>query len=97
MSLAHPNRNPDAIYASFDRVPAPKGASEHIEAFAGALAGALGALDLVTLGDGGGSRGARAAPPEPGDPPALRRIRVGVGGDFLDRVSCFRADRKSVV
>jgi glycosyltransferase involved in cell wall biosynthesis len=89
MSTAHPNPTP--LYASFDRVPAPKGASEHIEAFAGALARALGGLDLVTLGDET-PRGAQEAPAEPGDPRALRRIRVGVTGDFLERVASFRAE-----
>jgi glycosyltransferase involved in cell wall biosynthesis len=37
------------VYVCFDRVPAPKGAAIHIEAFAGALARAFGALELVSL------------------------------------------------
>lgn len=38
------------IYVSFDRLPAPKGAAVHIEAFARALADRLEPIDLVTLG-----------------------------------------------
>ena len=37
-------------YISFDQVPAPKGASTHIEAFARGLATEFGAVDLVTVG-----------------------------------------------
>lgn len=40
---------PRSVYVSFDRVPAPKGASVHIGAFSRALASALGAIDLVTV------------------------------------------------
>ncbi len=87
MSLAQPN----PIYASFDRVPAPKGASEHIEAFARALATSTGALELVTLGDETAG-GAAPAGAEPRDPPSLSRVRIGVGGDFLQRVFAFRAE-----
>jgi glycosyltransferase involved in cell wall biosynthesis len=36
-------------YISFDQVPAPKGASTHIEAFARGLAAEFGELDLVTV------------------------------------------------
>ncbi len=38
-------------YISFDRVPAPKGAATHIEAFVKPLARAFGRVDLVTVGD----------------------------------------------
>src|SRR5271168_2365294 len=34
---------------SFDQVPAPKGASTHIEAFVRGLAAAFGSIDLVTV------------------------------------------------
>lgn len=37
------------VYASFDRVPAPKGASTHITAFARALGRAYGSLSLITI------------------------------------------------
>src|SRR5262249_2601234 len=38
------------LYVSFDQVPAPKGASTHIEAFAAALGRRYGSLVLVTPG-----------------------------------------------
>lgn len=41
-----------ALYASFDRVPSPKGAATHIERFAGALFGAFGGGLLHVLGGG---------------------------------------------
>jgi glycosyltransferase involved in cell wall biosynthesis len=41
---------PSLVYASFDRVPSPKGAAVHIGAFAEGLARAFGRLDLVTVG-----------------------------------------------
>lgn len=42
-------RNISIVYASFDRFPAPKGASTHIAAFAGALGNTYGNVELVTL------------------------------------------------
>lgn len=92
MSQAHTSPNhPGPIYASFDRVPAPKGASEHIEAFARALAVGAGTLDLVTLGDET-QRGVRRAPADPRDPASLTRVQIGTSGDFLERVLGFRAE-----
>ena len=41
---------PRLAYISFDQVPAPKGASTHIEAFARGLAFEFGGVDLVTVG-----------------------------------------------
>ena len=42
-------KNSPLVYASFDRFPAPKGASTHIASFAGALGARYGPVDLVTL------------------------------------------------
>jgi len=72
-------------------VPAPKGASEHIEAFARALAEAFGELELVTLGDES-HQGSLRVPADPRDPQALSRFRIGVSGDFLERVVTFRGE-----
>ncbi|MCZ7648690.1 MAG: glycosyltransferase family 4 protein [Planctomycetota bacterium] len=81
------------VYASFDRVPAPKGAAVHIQAFAQALAQSFGPLDLVTL----------AAPPAGEAPPAgvgpARELWPGVtqhpihvhGSDAIARALSFRA------
>lgn len=71
-------------------MPAPKGASEHIEAFARSLAEATGALELVTLGDDAHG-GPRQAPRDLRDPDALARVILGVSGSFLERVLSFRS------
>ena len=70
-------------YIAFDSVPAPKGASTHIAAFARALAGRFGRLDLIT----------------PGDEPQTIERWPGVfhtelpaqGVSLIDRVLCFQA------
>ncbi|GAB4569545.1 MAG: hypothetical protein Tsb0020_23760 [Haliangiales bacterium] len=76
------------IYASFDRVPAPKGAATHIEAFARALAPARGPVDLVTI----------AAPADPAGGAPERARWDGVthvpltihGRHLIERVMHFR-------
>ena len=72
-------------YISFDVVPAPKGASTHIEAFAKALASAFGPIHLVT------------ATPAPVPPPQVERWPgilhtelPACGASLIDRVLCFR-------
>ena len=55
-----PGMIPQIAYASFDRVPAPKGAAVHIGAFARALGQAFAPVTLLTL-----------APPAPPDQPPL--------------------------
>jgi hypothetical protein len=49
MTSPHP---PRLAYISFDTVPAPKGASIHITAFATALAQTYGSLKLATVASG---------------------------------------------
>jgi glycosyltransferase involved in cell wall biosynthesis len=75
---------PPLLYVSFDQVPAPKGASTHIEAFAAALGLRYGSLILVTPGpDDDGPR-----PLFPG----VRQIVLGCpDADVLGRVLTFRA------
>lgn len=72
-------------YISFDIVPAPKGASTHIQAFARSLADVFGGIELVTVAEG-----------EPPDYPQERWPNVfhtelpGDGPTLIDRVLCFR-------
>src|ERR1043166_3015477 len=69
-------------YVSFDNVPAPKGASTHIQAFTRVLAGAFGPVDLVTVG------GAETGPVERW-PGVLHYEMPGRGKSLVDRVICF--------
>jgi len=77
-------------YISFDQVPAPKGASTHIEAFARGLAAEFGAVDLVTVS-------ASTRPPEPSgqmDPferwPGVAHWELpALGPSLIDRALCF--------
>ena len=75
-------------YISFDRVPAPKGASTHIEAFARGLAAEFGALDLVTV----------SATPNPAGPferwPGVLHWELpALGPSLVDRAVRQRANR----
>jgi glycosyltransferase involved in cell wall biosynthesis len=72
-------------YISFDQVPAPKGASTHIAAFARGLAAEFGAVDLVTVS---ASR-ERTGPCEPW-PGVIRWELPALGVSMIDRVLCFR-------
>jgi glycosyltransferase involved in cell wall biosynthesis len=72
-------------YLSFDTVPAPKGASTHIEAFTRALGRAFGAIELVTV--------SAAMTPGPGLerwPGVFHTELPGVGVSLIDRVISFR-------
>jgi glycosyltransferase involved in cell wall biosynthesis len=71
-------------YISFDQVPAPKGASTHIEAFARGLAAEFGALDLVTV----------SASPDPAGPfergPGVVHWEFpALGPNLIERSLCF--------
>jgi glycosyltransferase involved in cell wall biosynthesis len=71
-------------YISFDQVPAPKGASTHIEAFVRGLAAEFGAVDLVTV----------SGITNPGEPferwPGVTHWELpAVGASLIDRVLCF--------
>ena len=71
-------------YISFDTVPAPKGAATHIQAFARTLAGAFGAVDLVSVRDGAGVSLTERWP-------GISHTELSATGDTLiDRVLCFR-------
>jgi glycosyltransferase involved in cell wall biosynthesis len=77
---------PRLAYISFDTVPAPKGASTHIEAFARALARAFGSVELVTVSG--------SMTPEPRAerwPGVFHSELPGLGASLIDRVICFRA------
>jgi glycosyltransferase involved in cell wall biosynthesis len=77
-------------YISFDQVPAPKGASTHIEAFARGLAAEFGEVDLVTVSPS-------TSPPEPFGQIAPFERWPGVvhwefpalGRSLIDRALCF--------
>jgi glycosyltransferase involved in cell wall biosynthesis len=71
-------------YISFDQVPAPKGASTHIEAFARGLAAEFGALDLVTVSPSG-------LPMDPIErwPGVVHWEFPALGASLIDRVLCF--------
>jgi glycosyltransferase involved in cell wall biosynthesis len=71
-------------YISFDQVPAPKGASTHIEAFARGLAAEFGALDLVTVS----ASGLTAGPLERW-PGVVHWELPALGPSLIDRVLCF--------
>ena len=70
-------------YISFDQVPAPKGASTHIEAFVRGLAAEFGAVDLVTVG------GADAIGPVERWPGVVHWELPGVGASLIDRALSF--------
>jgi glycosyltransferase involved in cell wall biosynthesis len=71
-------------YISFDQVPAPKGASTHIEAFARGLAAEFGELDLVTVS----ASGLPAGPFERW-PGVVHWEFPALGPSLIDRVLCF--------
>ena len=73
-------------YISFDTVPAPKGASTHIAAFARALAAAFGSIELVTV-----SPSVTPAPRIERWPGVFHTELPGAGYTLIDRVLCFRA------
>jgi glycosyltransferase involved in cell wall biosynthesis len=74
---------PRLLYASFDEVPSPKGASTHIEAFAEAIGRRYGSLVLVTPGP----VDLPARPFAPG----VRQVVLGCpDDDLLGRVLTFR-------
>jgi glycosyltransferase involved in cell wall biosynthesis len=70
-------------YISFDTVPASKGAATHIAAFARALAGAFGTIDLVTVGS--------AETHTVRWPGVIHTEFPAMGQSLIDRVLCFRA------
>lgn len=71
-------------YISFDQVPAPKGASTHIEAFARGLAGAFGRVDLVTV-----SGNQATAGPNERWPGVMHWELPALGASLIERVLCF--------
>jgi glycosyltransferase involved in cell wall biosynthesis len=71
-------------YISFDRVPAPKGASTHIEAFARGLAAEFGELDLVTV-----SASTDPAGPLKRWPGVVHWELPALGPSLIDRALCF--------
>ena len=75
-------RHARLAYVSFDTVPAPKGASTHIQAFSRALAGAFGGIELVTVGEtlASGERW----------PGIFHTELPALGDTLIDRVMCFR-------
>jgi glycosyltransferase involved in cell wall biosynthesis len=72
-------------YISFDSVPAPKGASTHIQAFAQALSHSYGKIDLVTVGTG-----LTAQPPIERWPGVIHHELPAMGKSLIDRVLCFQ-------
>jgi glycosyltransferase involved in cell wall biosynthesis len=73
------------LYVAFDIVPAPKGAATHITAFAQALAGRFGRIDLVTAGSGTGVRSLERWPG------VFHTELPALGVSLIDRVLCFQA------
>jgi glycosyltransferase involved in cell wall biosynthesis len=71
-------------YLSFDNVPAPKGASTHIQAFAQALARGFGGVDLVTVGSGSDVTRAERWPG------VAHHELPAMGKSLIDRVIYFR-------
>src|SRR5271165_791087 len=76
-------------YVAFDTVPAPKGASTHIAAFARALGARYGRIELITAGlitagSGGGETVERWSGVFHTELPAL-------GVSLIDRILCFQA------
>ena len=72
-------------YISFDVVPAPKGASTHIEAFAKALAPAFGPIQLITV-----APSHVTSLPVERWPGVLHTELPASGPSLIDRVLCFR-------
>jgi glycosyltransferase involved in cell wall biosynthesis len=72
-------------YISFDMVPAPKGAATHIQAFAQALSGHFGGVDLVTVATG------MTETPAIERWPGVRHHELpATGKSLIDRVLCFQ-------
>jgi glycosyltransferase involved in cell wall biosynthesis len=76
-------------YISFDQVPAPKGASTHIEAFARGLAAEFGALDLVTVSASGLPESFAQTNPFERWPGVVHWELPALGPSLIDRVLCF--------
>lgn len=72
-------------YVCFDAVPAPKGAATHIEAFARALSGAFGRVELVTV-----AAGAEEAGPVERWPGVVHTELPAMGRSLIDRALSFR-------
>ena len=72
-------------YVSFDTIPAPKGAATHIRAFAQALGGAFGGVDLVTV-----AAGADSTERTERWPGVFHAELPALGETLIDRVLCFR-------
>ena len=97
---------PKIVYASFDRVPSPKGAARHIDAFARALGQAFGDVDLVTVAPENSVAGADSASSVdrehrrfaslpaphglPFSPGVLHHPLAALGPDLIQRVLHFR-------
>jgi glycosyltransferase involved in cell wall biosynthesis len=71
-------------YISFDQVPAPKGASTHIEAFTRGLAAEFGELDLVTV-----SGAADVSGPVERWPGVVHWELPALGPSLIERALCF--------
>jgi glycosyltransferase involved in cell wall biosynthesis len=72
-------------YISFDQVPAPKGASTHIEAFVRGLAAEFSGVDLVTVSSSSGPEG-----PFERWPGVMHWELPALGVSLIDRVLYFR-------
>ena len=72
-------------YISFDTVPAPKGASTHIEAFVRGLALRFGRIDLVTP-----TSAVAVVPAHERWPGVWHTELPACGGSLIERVLCFR-------
>lgn len=80
------------VYATFDRFPAPKGASTHIRAFVSALAGEFAPLDLVTVAGPPAEAEASAEPSLPG----VRHTELPAwGGSLVERTLSFRTQLRA--
>lgn len=78
-------RRPRLAYVSFDTVPAPKGASTHIESFTRSLAQAFGGVELVTI-----AAGVEASSSGERWPGVFHTELPALGESLIDRVLCFR-------
>jgi glycosyltransferase involved in cell wall biosynthesis len=78
-------RRPRLAYVSFDTVPAPKGASTHIESFARSLAQAFGGVELVTI-----AADVEASSSLERWPGVFHTELPALGESLIDRVLCFR-------
>ena len=76
-------------YISFDQVPAPKGASTHIEAFVRGLADEFGTVDLVTVSASIGPEQFGQMNPFERWPGVVHWELPALGSSLIDRALCF--------